>query len=177
MTTCTGACCAAFVISGGMDNFKRLLDGRTNEYRGDHMVRLKDILEPISSDEARDRLTRFGGSLKDFDPAQQMFKCTKWDETTRRCTVYEQRPAMCHDYPSKACDHGCSTKGKRYDTPAVLRRIAAQWTVDLSAFVDLPFVVVEERHWLDVPWEARAWPLRKELSVVEGELKLLKVLE
>lgn len=27
------------------------------------------------------------------------YTCSKWDRTTRRCTVYDQRPQICRDYP------------------------------------------------------------------------------
>lgn len=84
---------------------------------GDQLV---DMLIPLTQDEAvarRDRLGGPDGTLADRD----WFTCRHWDETTRLCTIYPQRPHMCRDYPYEAeCEHGCGYRLPR------LQRFARQ---------------------------------------------------
>jgi Fe-S-cluster containining protein len=77
---------------------------------------LLQILRPISDDEAEARgLTydvrgSFGRSLRGINerPKNGYYTCRAWDEDTRLCTIYEDRPNMCRGYPyGNACSHGC----------------------------------------------------------------------
>jgi Fe-S-cluster containining protein len=80
---------------------------------------LLGMLEPITIKEAQARRAKFGGAplLEGADEEVGWFKCRHWDETTRLCTIYDQRPWMCRIYPStskgEVCDHGCDCVGER----------------------------------------------------------------
>jgi Fe-S-cluster containining protein len=70
------------------------------------------MLVPISYEEARERWQRLAGvpadQIRAEDPGQELFRCIHWDEHTRRCLNYENRPAMCRWFPyGQACEYGC----------------------------------------------------------------------
>jgi Fe-S-cluster containining protein len=108
---CTGACCAAFILDFTRQEYRTrddILDGPF----------IADMLIPLSPKEARERAGRFGGALDRTFPWKlrgHYFTCRHWDEQSRLCTVYEQRPTMCIRYPDEGapCEAGegctCST--------------------------------------------------------------------
>lgn len=74
------------------------------------------MLIPLTPKEARERNQRFGDT---GDPSSHFpwsdrghnFTCRHWDESTRLCGIYEDRPKMCRRFPyGKKCPFGCSCK-------------------------------------------------------------------
>jgi len=89
---CTGACCAAFYLPYTIRELRtrKLQDGAF----------IADMVIPLSPKEARERSHRFGGNLESpWRLRGHYFACRHWDEQTRLCTVYDQRPRMCSGYP------------------------------------------------------------------------------
>lgn len=44
-----------------------------------------------------------------IDLGEGYFSCNRWDKETRLCTRYEERPAMCREFPGK--DRACTSCG------------------------------------------------------------------
>lgn len=104
--TCAGACCAAFPIHR---SFFRHRTGRTKPLTPDDEF-IMDMLVPLTRRQAVARSRRLGyPDPPRYGPAYSLFTCRHWDETTRLCTVYDRRPAMCSDYPysGRTCERGC----------------------------------------------------------------------
>jgi len=99
---CTGACCAAFQLEYTLRELRtrKLQDGAF----------IADMVIPLSPKEARERSLRFGGNALPWPWKQRghHFACRHWDEQTRLCTVYEERPRMCSGYPyeGEPCELG-----------------------------------------------------------------------
>lgn len=88
---CVGDCCVAFTLP---------------KEPTDPIV--IDMVIPITQMEAIARHQRMG-NRKVIDKSQSLdtskwYKCRHWDEETRLCGIYEDRPKMCRDYPY---DKGC----------------------------------------------------------------------
>ena len=101
---CTGACCAAFYLPHGIREFRaRARAGKLQD--GEFIA---DMVIPLTPKEARERSQRFGGKLATpWKLRGHYFACRHWDEQTRLCTVYDQRPRMCSGYPyDEPCDLG-----------------------------------------------------------------------
>jgi Fe-S-cluster containining protein len=111
---CTGSCCAVFTYSVGIPELQRRADMHGDE----SAAFLVDMLIELSPDEAMARMDQFGvtGPREDFDlrsfvDSSRVYKCRHWDEETRLCKVYEDRPLMCREYPyARTCDHDCACK-------------------------------------------------------------------
>ena len=104
LSKCPGKCCAVFYFPYEEEDFKtRALHVKDGAY-------IVDMLIPLSAKESAERLERFG-ITGNFDPVKNEghhFTCRHWDEDTRLCTDYENRPEMCRDYPyNHECSHGC----------------------------------------------------------------------
>jgi len=107
---CTGTCCAAFRIPHTPASLKRAVrQGRVLD--GDQLL---DMLIPLTPKEARERNRQFGGDGDNPFPWSDRghhFTCRHWDEDTRLCTIYEERPMMCREFPyGKDCPFGCDCK-------------------------------------------------------------------
>lgn len=109
MSGCTGQCCVAFPVNTNQDCLT--LD-------------LAEMLVPIGREEAAERHARLysdnlveprGGSADDG----QYYRCAHWDEETRLCRIYEDRPRMCRDFPGyddgAVCEYGCDCQDRRAD--------------------------------------------------------------
>jgi Fe-S-cluster containining protein len=77
---------------------------------------LLSMLEPISYEQACERWDRFADGYRPPEPppegtVEPYFRCIRWDEHTRLCTDYENRPGMCRAFPysdgDRACQYGC----------------------------------------------------------------------
>jgi Fe-S-cluster containining protein len=115
---CTGACCAAFVLNAGA--LKDLNSGKA--YDADFILAM---LIPLSPEEVLERTERF--SLRwaktapfalefDAEGATQFFSCQHWNEETKLCGSYENRPRMCSKYPADGdlcCHCGGRLRGRR----------------------------------------------------------------
>jgi Fe-S-cluster containining protein len=74
-------------------------------------VFITDMLVPLTAYEAKVRWAELGyGDLTVLDLGKPLYTCRHWDTETRLCTVYDQRPWLCRDYPyTGACQHtGCT---------------------------------------------------------------------
>ena len=92
---CTGACCAAFYVQYTLQELRTREDVLDGPF-------IADMVIPLSPKEARERARRFGGARDRTFPWKlrgHYFACRHWDEESRLCTVYEQRPRMCSGYP------------------------------------------------------------------------------
>lgn len=106
---CPGYCCAAFTYPRTLSQIRR----DPPAYDGEMIA---DMLIPLTPKQARERYERFGGPAERsgfrWKSRGHHFTCRHWDEETRLCTVYEDRPAMCRDYPyGQECQHGCGRVG------------------------------------------------------------------
>jgi Fe-S-cluster containining protein len=104
VNACPGKCCAVFWLPWNptalREHVPTLEDGAF----------IADMVIPLGPDEAKARAERFGMSWPALnitdENADQVYTCRHWDETTRLCTVYEQRPRVCRDYPyDLECGH------------------------------------------------------------------------
>ncbi len=75
------------------------------------------MLVELTADQAVERAERFdvtppeGFDLRSWAEAAPGYTCRHWDEETRLCTVYEDRPQMCREYPyAGRCQHDCNCK-------------------------------------------------------------------
>lgn len=105
--TCDGRCCAVFPMS--------LSPEEMLTWRGIHAtyesIFVTDMLVALTPYEARMRWTDLGyGELKDLDLGMPLYTCRHWDTETKLCTVYDERPWLCRDFPYQgACHHtGCT---------------------------------------------------------------------
>jgi Fe-S-cluster containining protein len=107
MSDCDGRCCASFTLP--KDAIERFQNGAN----GDDAPFILDMLIPLTRRQQVARVKRLGYGTVARNPRDKApFTCRHWDEKTRLCTVYEQRPGMCRDFPyGRPCEHeGCECK-------------------------------------------------------------------
>jgi Fe-S-cluster containining protein len=110
--SCTGACCVAFPISKSPDEMVGM-----SHHPGSALeaFTILGMLQPLTVEETRERAARFGLD-KEPDDEIKYYSCRHWDEETRLCSIYDERPWMCRVYPdSEGCEHGCDCKGTPMD--------------------------------------------------------------
>jgi Fe-S-cluster containining protein len=117
--TCPGHCCVAFYLPTPHDRVAEMAD----EMKDGEMI--ADMVIPLTLSEANERLERFGAG-REYEPASEghVYTCRHFDDETRLCTIYEQRPEMCRDYPyaqAGGCEYECG-----YCAPAP---VVAKWTL------------------------------------------------
>ena len=101
---CTGSCCVAFPICG-----HDLSSIRTNTTTQNGDL-LGFMLRPLTFVEVLERDQQFGVE-RERHRENAYYHCIYWDEDTRLCGAYENRPEMCRAYPyGKKCEHGCDCK-------------------------------------------------------------------
>jgi hypothetical protein len=92
-----------------------------------------DMLIPLTRRQAVSRSRRLGypDPMK-YGPDYSLYTCRHWDEDTRLCGAYEQRPSMCRDYPyGRPCERGCG-----YQVETLAGRAADEdstWEWDVAA--------------------------------------------
>jgi Fe-S-cluster containining protein len=109
---CSGACCAAFPLSPSNNAGFPPMTARARLWIDQGIVDGLDILAmvlPVDHEQARDRIVAVTGDEGGHvNPEREYFRCVHWDETTRLCTNYEDRPEMCRAFPyGKQCEYGC----------------------------------------------------------------------
>jgi Fe-S-cluster containining protein len=87
------------------------------------------MLIPLNHHEAAERWTSLGlGTIPRWIEysSQALYTCRHWDTETRLCTQYENRPALCRNYPYRgSCNHeGCTY---RMGIPYLIREAANDW--------------------------------------------------
>lgn len=72
---------------------------------------IADMVIPLSIAQANERLERFGSDREYLPDCEgHVYTCRHFDEGTRLCAIYEQRPEMCRDYPygnDGGCEYEC----------------------------------------------------------------------
>lgn len=108
MAKCPGGCCAVFwlprEVPEGVADREFILDMRielTPEQASERWAKFVGSAQPVAMKRSATEVTAPGVER----PA---YTCRHWDEQTRLCTVYDQRPMICRDYPyGQPCSHGC----------------------------------------------------------------------
>lgn len=113
--TCPGHCCVAFYLEAPHD---RLDEIRTELTDGEQIA---DMVIPLSLAEANARLERFGADREyGSDCEGFIYTCRHFDDATRLCRIYADRPEMCREYPyARGCEFECD-----YCAPA---DVVAKW--------------------------------------------------
>lgn len=103
--SCRGDCCVAFPVSSTPDDILSFTYPSGNALEA---FTILGMIEPISFNEAVERRERFEVKLMPYS-GEQYYKCRHWDEMTRLCGKYSERPWMCRNYPDRVdgCEHGC----------------------------------------------------------------------
>ena len=93
--TCDGRCCAVFPLS---IDIRDLIKGERRFTDRDYIL---SMLVPLSPKGAKERWKALGfnGDVPKPMHRGQLWTCRHWDEKTRLCAAYEDRPALCRDYP------------------------------------------------------------------------------
>lgn len=112
---CDGRCCSVFHLSSPL--WMLDLRNRRNVARGydpaldpNKPLMIVDMLIRLTPDQIAERIERFDlpADLAEDRIGNGQFTCRHWDEDSRLCTIYEDRPPMCRDYPNHGkCGHGC----------------------------------------------------------------------
>jgi Fe-S-cluster containining protein len=142
---CNGNCCVIFFQSerckertAHMKKVVNLEVLETKETRriAEENLRIEDMVIPLSTDEALERYFRMvpaeqqkleivKGILASKNPPKDRFNevwqphtCKHFNEETRKCKIYTQRPRMCSQYPyygsrTKRCQNGCDCQDGR----------------------------------------------------------------
>lgn len=64
----------------------------------------------------------------------EQYTCRLYDRATARCSIYEQRPPMCRNFPyGRECEH-CTYDSTRPDVPGILREIAFAQSAIVRSF-------------------------------------------
>ena len=128
--TCDGRCCAVFPLSwevAGPDGIASWYDPDGDPLHGRMFV--ADMLIPLNLHEATERWRslRLGAIPRwiEYSP-QPLYTCRHWDTETRLCGAYDQRPALCRDYPyGVECQHeGCTY---RKDIAYLVAKATDEW--------------------------------------------------
>ena len=111
--SCDGSCCAVFYFPSSPDEIRQKLDAGINYNDGDGEY-LADMLIPLTLEEAQERAEKFGIRPPSYETHGRLgwnentplYTCKHWDEETRLCSAYEDRPKMCRDFPyGQICEH------------------------------------------------------------------------
>lgn len=96
---CDGRCCALFCLPYSVEELRHraetLEDGAA----------IATMVRPVQDAAARAR--RFGLSpLSNDSQTGHWYTCVHWNEWTRECMNYAERPAMCRRFPyGRTCNH------------------------------------------------------------------------
>ena len=105
---CTGACCSVFVLHY---NPQEIRSQASHIHEGQYIAAM---VEPLTLDAAAQRCADYGlewpASIHSAGPieeiADRLYTCRFWDERTRGCVQYANRPEMCSSYPyRRKCLH------------------------------------------------------------------------
>ena len=107
-------CCAAFYIPYTRSQLRKEVDPKDPDKRLRDAAQIAEMVIPLTPKEANERQVQFGGEDGKFRWADRghHFTCRHWDEETRLCGIYEDRPEMCRGFPyGKGCGYGCECVG------------------------------------------------------------------
>jgi Fe-S-cluster containining protein len=119
LPTCPGHCCAVLRLRDSLETLRAEDDPESQQ--------IADMVIPLTHRQAVARSRKFGSTCvikaTPAGPNSGWYACRNWDEETRLCTIYEDRPSMCRDYPyDRECRHGCG-----YRSPPEVVREWAEW--------------------------------------------------
>lgn len=89
---------------------------KANAQRRRDDLYIADMLIPLSLEECVDRGEEFDlRDLADYGD-RPLYSCHHWDEATRMCKAYDERPQMCVHFPyARQCEQpGCTFEGEAY---------------------------------------------------------------
>jgi Fe-S-cluster containining protein len=102
VSRCTGHCCVLFPIPHSLNE---LQNGR-DRFQDGHLLADILVFKGTTGEEYNNGGVRY------------WFTCSKFDKTTGNCTIYEQRPWMCREFPyGRECEHEDCTEGSLPDVP------------------------------------------------------------
>ncbi|HYQ12165.1 MAG TPA: YkgJ family cysteine cluster protein [Solirubrobacterales bacterium] len=110
---CSGLCCAAFRIPETRASLRA-----AGKHGDEERAQIAEMVIPLTPKEANERNAALGGDApyRWARDRGRVFTCKHWDEETRLCGIYEDRPDMCRKFPyDKPCCFGCSCKGTPID--------------------------------------------------------------
>lgn len=94
---CNGSCCERFFLPAKMNEIWKHYEDfiLTGVMKWEDLDKIAPMVIPLD-DEGLE-----GESEKGY-----WYTCKHWDQETRLCKIYEQRPQMCRNYPySSPCTH------------------------------------------------------------------------
>jgi hypothetical protein len=120
---CTGHCCRRFPLPASLDDIRRRRNADVcppDEKWIQDGDKLAEMLIPLD-----------GGTYSNGQPAFY-FTCKHHDIASGDCTNYEQRPAMCRDYPyGRPCEHtDCTAENRGVPRDVVVLRVARETVPD-----------------------------------------------
>jgi Fe-S-cluster containining protein len=102
---CRGACCAVFPLHQGFAMFNPRMGTASLSAEN---TQIAQMIVPLTQDEADARMDRLGYDRVVQGEGYGLFTCAHWDEGSRQCGIYADRPDMCRKYPyDEACERGC----------------------------------------------------------------------
>lgn len=114
LQSCDGDCCVAFRVPYTIE---QLADADVGDQDKAEALDLAAMLIPLTVEQANDRQNQYvRGSKTGFTDYDEgfLYKCRHWDEETRLCRIYDDRPPMCRTFPyGRPCRYGCSCAGTR----------------------------------------------------------------
>jgi Fe-S-cluster containining protein len=118
---CTGHCCESFTMPQSPEriwqmynDWQKYADGATFRFGGNDIHIVAPMLIFI-----RETKTDPLDGREFFQGPQYVYTCKHFDRLARNCTIYENRPQMCRDYPYKSsCRYlGCTMKRTEDESP------------------------------------------------------------
>jgi Fe-S-cluster containining protein len=99
--SCAGRCCAVFTLPWSHET---LIERQHEIVDGEQLAAM---VLPLTGAALDDRAERFGLPPQNHTGTHH-FTCRNWDEDTKLCNVYDDRPWLCREYPYLGvCQHGC----------------------------------------------------------------------
>lgn len=131
--SCDGRCCASFVL-----NDETVIRNLTGESRDDKFI--ARMLIPLTVEQAYSRLQDMYDAyphwVRGVTPEQivaykywHFYTCSHFDERTRKCMAYADRPDMCRSYPY---DHECAGCGGKIGEDGCTTVKVSQITIDVK---------------------------------------------
>lgn|SRR5512146_2843399 len=118
---CRGDCCVAFRIPYTLEELER---GDVNGQNIHEARALSAMLVSLTVEEGNQRrLDLIEGVVPTFDQRDEghVFMCSNWNEETRLCEIYEERPLMCRTFPyGESCRYGCACVGEKPDPEVIV---------------------------------------------------------
>jgi Fe-S-cluster containining protein len=110
---CSGVCCAAFPWKRSPAQLVVYPAEAGGSTQAESRY-IADMLVPLSPEQAKARHERFGVGYARTEYGRAVasgrywYTCKHWNEDTKLCGAYDDRPMMCREFPyDNECEHGC----------------------------------------------------------------------